>query len=735
MRSLSGVFFATCLAAVTAGYALPVHADPSVFWFNDPVDPDDTVIVTGAELDKITGVRLSRVRNASENAATGNDLSRSVEIIQGNPLSLKFIVPKDFRPGVFKFELTHEKGSIVEKLNLPTVYWLQGDLGDAASTGGTLRILGRNMVRHEHARLRLTDGRQSAVEVASGAGDLWGASFTLPANLSAGTYRLRLSNGEGGPDEWIDAGALELRKPAPAYQAQRLDVRAFGAVGDGKTDSTAAVNAALAAAAAAPGGGTVYFAAGRYLLNAALTVPEGVRIAGERTDRVNLIWPDFPEPPRALISGRSRFALEDLTIYASNHGHIISGGFDGEAVLPDASDIAIRRVRIRASAFRGHMEPDALFARMTYLRKNFRDSLDSIRLSGKNLTVTDCDVVGSGRSLFLLKANYANIARNKFGNGRYGWYSISGSSNVIFEENSIFGADLQATGGGVNTLYRESTNSENILVRKNSFSAISGWDREAMTTDGPRGFYFGTVEPAGGKFMTLRDGLSQRVEGFNWIGAGVFVVDGKGFGQWARVAEINGKIAEKQQVSVGLDRELKVPLDGTSRITVIRMQRNYLVIDNTFEDTGVAAQIYGAALDHVFAGNVSTRTGGFFAMGMHYHHIQPDWHVQLLNNRITEGNVYRSGPNHHTFSGEAVIAVEGQTDQNSAGVVLTSATIVRGNRLDNDAHIEIKGFSATAPGVRDIVVEHNVVGASRTGMLVDRGVANIVARDNVISGK
>src|SRR6476660_370462 len=58
--------------------------------------------------------------------------------------------------------------------------------------------------------------------------------------------------GMGRPDETHGDGRIAF------------DVRAFGAVGDGKTVDTVAINRAIEAAAAA-GGGTVYFRAGSYL--------------------------------------------------------------------------------------------------------------------------------------------------------------------------------------------------------------------------------------------------------------------------------------------------------------------------------------------------------------------------------------------------------------------------------------------------------------------------------------
>jgi polygalacturonase len=67
---------------------------------------------------------------------------------------------------------------------------------------------------------------------------------------------------------FVGSSAIGLTETAPAdgdaESKPVLDVRAFGAAGDGKTLDTAAINRAIDAAAAA-GGGTVHFPAGQYL--------------------------------------------------------------------------------------------------------------------------------------------------------------------------------------------------------------------------------------------------------------------------------------------------------------------------------------------------------------------------------------------------------------------------------------------------------------------------------------
>lgn len=723
-----------CIVAVLQFFWIAnANAQPAIFWFNDPVGPDETVLVTGADLNEVTSATV--VRLPDQGSTSVAEQETPVTILQANPLSLKFVIPKEFAPGIYRFTLNYERGSLTRRLNLPTIYWTQGNLGETASPNGWIQIFGRDIVRRaDRAQLELLrDGESAPVKIAPTKGDLWRAEFRVPNDVAPGSYKLRLFNGDGAAGEWVDAGRLTIRLPDPE-PTQSFDVRAYGAIGDGTVDATRAVKAAIDAARDS-GGGVVFFPRGRYLLSEMLIIPPNVRLQGERTDLVNLVWPDFVTPPPSLLQGTTRFSIEDLTIYASNHFHVISGGFSsgfglGDIAAPDAADIAIRRVRIRASAFRGHMDPETTASRMNVYLRNFHDGAPStIRLSGDRIEVSDCDVVGSGHSLRLFKATNAVITGNILSNGRLGTYLLLGSRHVIFENNLVTGADLQATGGGISTVSKSVTASENIFIGRNTFKAFYGWDREAVTSDGPAGYYFGHAESTSPSALSLPDAPDPYPATSDWTGALVMVVNGRGAGQYGRIASF---VHGASGLSVTLDRPLQVPLDASSEITIVQAQEHYLIIDNSFEDTGVAVQSFGTALGHVIAGNRSTRTSGFAAIGLSYGHFQPCWRVQILDNHILEGNVYRAGPDENVLSNEALIFVRANQTATTAGrPPLVQAVIVRGNRLDQDAHIQIQGFSAASPGIRDVVVEANTTGPSRVGLVIDQGVAYWLSRGNV----
>ncbi len=83
----------------------------------------------------------------------------------------------------------------------------------------------------------------------------------------------------------VSAIYASAEKPARATVSDYLDVRRFGAVGDGKTDDTAAFQKALNAASEA-GGGVVYASRGNYFFAGHLNVPNAVTLAG--------VWQSVP---------------------------------------------------------------------------------------------------------------------------------------------------------------------------------------------------------------------------------------------------------------------------------------------------------------------------------------------------------------------------------------------------------------------------------------------------------
>ena len=700
--------------------SLPLFSAPVVFWASDPVGPDDTAMVAGSDLGKAPRLRLAVLRKgiAGEPTATPAWEGKGIllDAVQGTPESAKFLLPKDLKPGAYLCRVESETGeSAAFGLNLPTVYWHQGDRGlGKTSPGGWLRVFGRCVGNPEEKGcllLRDAGGRETRLTPSRSA--LWDVETQLPGDLAAGTYTAFLHNGLGREHGWRGLGTIEVGRDEP-WPSKVFSVAEFGANGDGGLADSIAVASAIRAAAE-NGGGVVYFPRGRYAVEETLVIPRNTVLRGEGRRLSCLCWPDSDEPFN-LIEGTDHFGVEDLTLYASNYKH----GIVADQRTPEAGHVFVRRVTMRAVMYRGHLKPEEVDRR-------FRESLrlstgggDCIRLGGANVEVTDCDLYGSGRAFYLYGVQGGRVSDNRFYNGRWGWYCITGADGLIYQNNVLTGADLMSTGGGINCL--GSVYSRNVFYAGNTVALCHGWDREAMTSDAGGGPFYGKAESCTGRELVLPEKPNWR--GRDWTGAGIFVLMGKGAGQYREIAAVS-----EDGRTITMDRPWTVEIDGTSLLVVTMMQRNYLFIGNHFEDAGIALQYYGTSIGHVAAGNTATRSGGFYNSGRWYHQYQPSWYCQFLENRILDGNCYRFGANNATASGPSFLGTYGlQRGDNPAPLAYCS--VHRRNVLENNSLIRIRGTSKERPGVRDVVVEHNTVRNAAVGLDIDDGCVGVLLREN-----
>jgi hypothetical protein len=123
------------------------------------------------------------------------------------------------------------------------------------------------------------------------------------------------------PLQYVVPGPLALPiVSAISIQPQFFDVRAYGALVDGVTDDTSAVNAAMAAATAA-GGGTVFFPGGTCLVTSTIALPKFVEVKGQSCNATKLQLSSASAPQDVLQAvhpiNASTFTdnrLTDLTI-------------------------------------------------------------------------------------------------------------------------------------------------------------------------------------------------------------------------------------------------------------------------------------------------------------------------------------------------------------------------------------------------------------------------------------
>ena len=703
------------LSSVTA-----VWAAPKVFWASDPVAAGETVLVTGGGFGTAPAVQVARLADGPAEAPSGKAYAfgtggEKVTVLQPKDNALKFTLPGALKPGLFAYRIAAGDGATVGLLNRPAVWWAQGDQGLAASPGGWLRVFGKSLDSGRKPVVLLQGARTANL---AAQGDGYCLRVKLPADMKAGAYKLFVHNGFGGANGWSEAAAVTIQKPA-SWPQKLYNVRDYQAVGDGIADDTGAVQAALAAADA-NGGGVVYFPRGRYQLRTTLTIPRFTVLRGEREDLVNLLWPDMAEPLPVMVKATNSFGVEDLTLYCGNYKTFLQADRTGD----DAGNVFIRRTRIRANVFRGHITADEVDKRWREgLKVGFGGGYWLLALGGRNIQITDCDLYSAGCVYSLTNPRGALIERNVIGAGRWGGSGVFGGDGVILADNQYVGHDLMSWGAAGGLGYG---NLAHVYIARNTFDLEHGGDRESITSDASGGLYYGPVVSCSGKSLTLAEPIKTSDQ--RWVGGGVYILSGKGMGQWRRLAAWDG-------TKIGVDRAWDVDPDQTSQLTIVWALPQWLILNNRFTDVGISIQLYGSAQEHICAGNSTGRSAGFHNFGMNYHGIQPSWYVQWLGNEITEGNAYNSGHDNYMLSGDAHLGVFALPKSPEVADPLTYGCVVRGNHLRSNARIEIGGTdpynpSYSKPVVQEVVVENNDVADSQVGIFVRRAASGVYLRGN-----
>ncbi|MCX7599240.1 MAG: hypothetical protein N2512_10315 [Armatimonadetes bacterium] len=760
-----------CLAAA--------NGPTAVFWASAPVAPGEVTLLSGvfprAE-ELVVGVeRLADGKPglpAPVASAPARKPTKMAQMLQASDSALLFELPDLGGPGVYVASIYRKDGEKLTpvaavRLNAPEVWWLLGDAGGPseprkpggppplvfASPGGWLRITGRCLTLGDGKPKVLFIPRPSGqpVDLAVQEAAPWHVAVRLPDTLKPGTTGIiALHNGKGPASSWgmseysvrivprttlpsqvydldrreqpADAGAV-TRRPYPEVRPTVIDAAGFGADGADSADDTAAIQAALNEAAKAPGVAVVSLPRGRFFISAPLQIPPYTLLRGAGVDLTAICIPETDTPPQAWVQGSHHFALLDFTLFVTTHRHVIAGDMSADPTR--AGHVAIRRVRVRADLYRGHLEPKQVAERFEKSLQLSTGGGDTLRFSGPDVVVADCDVYGSGRSIYFHRVLGGLVAGNHLYNGRWGWYNFNGCNDVVIVDNAITGADLMSTGGSYSA-YGPETDTVNFYTAHNRYELMHGWDREAFTSDAGGGVYRGQVAAA-----RWADGLLEvelagdaALEG-RWKGSLFAVVGGRARGFVAQVVDYEGRrVMIKPLTGPGITNvELASTdawaslFDHTTLVTITQLHRRYVFYDNETYDAGIAIQFFGTSVEHVCAQNRCWRSGGFHGWALDYWGIQPVIDCQWFGNEVLEGNSWGAGvlgPSHVAAMGFA------------PSVNLNS--VFRGNHLHNNASLEVLA-QGDPTAVENVVMEGNVVEKADAGLRVQGGVG-IVYRNN-----
>ena len=380
--------------------------------------------------------------------------------------------------------------------------------------------------------------------------------------------------------------------------------------------------------AEANGGGVVYLPRGRYPVDGRLVIPNNTVLKGESMGLVSLYWPDFAKPPTELLTGVN-FGLESLSLYCQNFIQMVD--------CSDKSDgVFLHRVRVRANGYFMMCDPSGGEFHGRRGPAKWGSCEAAVRLRGKNVEMTDCDVYGCAMGLSSFMAKNGLIARNRITYG--GWNDIERADRLIIEDNTFVGACPLGTGVSISSFW--SPYCRNLWFSHNNIEKVFGGDREMMTMDAGGGSVRSPlVSSSGVKLVFAKTPVFRTYTPFplnDWRGAAVAIIDGKGAIQYRVVTKHEGSTVE-------VDRPWTIPPDKNSNIQISSYRGHNLFVGNTVDDGG-AFQLYAAAYDSIVAENKGARMDGFSVWGLDPHGwaLQPTWFAQFLDNEIIEGNGWGS---------------------------------------------------------------------------------------------
>ncbi len=758
--------FTWALVSVSCGTTSAFASEkPVILWVSSPVEEGETVLVHGGGLVNAESETSGTAAETSEKVGTagGADAAgTTVEIRNLRSGETKTVAPDYASETCVMFrnpfgepsEFVVKTGAGTSEkyaLNVPVVWWIQGDSGRSATVGGWIAVEGNN-VSNENT-FELISVRDSSAKKSV----LVKNFEKLPESVTPGMNFVRIG------EEIV--GEINVAEAQEFYKPDRFDVTDFGAVpNDGIDDTSAFLTAAEKLRE--NGGGILYVPHGRFQMRDILELPPHSALLGEPIekeragsangngpdDSVQIYWPDTYEPTECLVHGTHDFAVENVFLTCGNHRDGISNaplksrpaaeaqnsseksnsGEKSNAAPDVPQNIRIRNVRIRMvySEFINDA-PDELVRRLPPLHY-----VRALRLAGENVTIENNDIYCAAGGVFELKCYWSVVRNNQFSRGNICGWNGFGGQQLLFCSNYFGGASTTS-------FYGLPEGSENVLWEENTHeNDFDGNNRETITGDGRVHGYIDRAENITPTSFTLRREINSE-KGAPLVGPNVLergvetwfrpenelqrngavqLAGGKGVGQIRRIRTIQA--LEDGTIRVELDRPWDVLPDEETIFSITSFRRHFIYRRNTASDSTTALQFYGSMLESLIMQNCSSRTGGFNGDAMTG---ESNWFNQFLNNNLWSGNAYR-GPRNESPATDAQLGLlaYGNGTKNYQ-YPLVRACIVRNNTLQKCARINIMG------NVAESVVEQNQISNSDCGIVVAPGAKGILLSENTFS--
>lgn len=594
--SFPGAFgaFAPSLSGTAPGSSAPVLAE----WTRSAA-PGDTVILTGGQLTSFTNTSVGRDTQFfvyGQSGAGGVRVEADIQRLSGDQVALTLPSSLPTNSMYFVWPKNQSGTGRPAMLNRTDAWWVGPN---KANPGNTISVFGRNLGSGTSSWAYLQSSSGSGQWLTATACNGYKADFVLPSGLTAGTYQVWAHNGLGQQYGWGKPITLTV-SAAYAWTATQFNVKNYGAQGNGTTDDTSAINAAITAAAGSPGS-TVYFPAGTYILGDTIGgARSNMRFAGAGKSTTKLLASSsFIGSYGMFVGAFTNVEVSDITLDTGSN----MGGVLGPTIMQIRNSSGVKFTNVKFT--QQNVAASAQSAQTSPV--DFQGS-DHFWFTGCDFVQTNGSFPGNSTQVFFDQCafygiNDCNALLYIWGGGQI---SLTNSTGADFNNTDVRangngwaqGRWISGRGGGEGSpreIYFAGNTTTDLAVRP-AYTANQNTGEQFMF-EGLDTLFRGSASSGTANTVTLSGGSSAANQC-------VTIVGGKGIGQSRLVTSAAGS-------TLTVEEPWAVIPDSTSILAVGGFLTHAAVINNTFDgksnitaDTASAGiEPYGGTNSIVVANN------------------------------------------------------------------------------------------------------------------------------------
>lgn len=522
--------------------------------------------------------------------------------------------------GMYLMWVENEKGAgYPVRINAPLITWAGPD---QTSPGNNLNVYGRNLSHdngnnesHVYIRKWGSDSEEKAIPCKVIYVNPYKVTFTIPQNIPINTdYEVWVHNGHGGQYGWSGPLKIHIQESAEIiWSGAVINVKSFGAAGDGFADDSKALQDAINTAR---DGDRIYFPSGTYRLVAdGLMCTKKLSFEGDNAEKTTIITDSAFVKQVMLFIKSFPSRLINIAVKTSKpdgKGLKYLVRTDGGGANENAKGFVVQQCIFETAAFGGNAMATNNYG-ITCISIEHVDRVDIVN-----------NIMTCQSAVFFYSSRQAQIRNNKiYGN----WKVVKGNGDLLFS----FPGDTHEMDISNNSF--ESVDktgpvkrNDRIIVRAIVFQNYRGgrtdrgyigdnivdragnpWDNSGeiilfeLPTSSTSVYKIKSPTSAVSSTMTLSGSWRSN----SLIRNTVAIIKNEGVGQFRRVISNEGSV-------ITMDRPWDIQPDSSSVISVTSSGDNFVIYNNKIdgipnyyetESATSGIQLYGALFNNVIADN------------------------------------------------------------------------------------------------------------------------------------